>query len=188
MNLLPFVTSKIVAPIRYFVRSNSIYSVTCHVVIMWLIVPLAGCGYSTRRPFTDDFRTVHVEMFQSRDFRRELEFQLSEALVKRIEMDTPYRIAPLKRADVLIEGEILSVEQQSFGADFRFDQPREIGATVVVRFRVKDLRSGDILIERPRFIHQESYMIPLGESFEVGMVRAMDGLAQRIVETMEEDW
>ncbi len=150
--------------------------------------PLVGCGYSTKRPFSTDIQTVHVEMFQSKEFRRELEFRLTESVVKRIEMDTPYRIAPRATADALLTGEIVNVENRTFGQDFGTDLPREIGTTMVVRFRFQDLRSGDILVERPRFVYQTSYIPPVGETFTQGMTRAIDGLAEQIVETMESPW
>lgn len=147
-----------------------------------------GCGYSTRRPFPTDFRTVHVEMFQSREFRRELEFRLTEAVQKRIAMDTPYRIASRRTADVLITGEILNVSTRTFGSDLDIDQPREIGATITVRFRVKDLRDGRILLDRPRSVFQTTYIPPVGESFDQGMIRGLDGLAEQIVQTLETPW
>jgi len=147
-----------------------------------------GCGYSAQRPFPTDIQTVHVEMFQSKEFRRELEFRLTESLVKRIEMDTPYRIASRDKADALLTGEILKVENRTFGDDFETDRPREIGSTVVVRFRIVDMRTGDVLVERPRFVFQTSYIPPVGETFTQGMTRAMDGLAEQIVETMETKW
>ena len=147
-----------------------------------------GCGYSNRRPFRTDISTVHVEIFHSREFRRELEFQLTEALVKRIEMDTPYRVAPRQTADALLTGEVLSVLNRSFGDDFDKDLPREIGSTMAVRFRLTDMRTGDILLDRPRFVYQTSYIPPVGETFKTGMVRAIDGLAERIVEAMETHW
>jgi len=154
-----------------------------------MIVSLsAGCGYSTKRPFPTDIQTVHVEMFQSKEFRRELEFRLTESIIKRVEIDTPYKIAPRKTADVLLTGEILRVDNRNFGDDFDKDLPREIGSTVVVRFRLQDLRSGDMLVERPRFVYQTSYIPPVGETFTQGMTRAMDGLAEQIVETMESAW
>ncbi len=162
---------------------------------LW-IAPLAalsfcavtGCGYSTARPFRTDIQTVHVEMFHSKEFRRELEFRLTEAISKRIEMDTPYRLAPRRRADALLTGEILEVRNRTFGDDFALDQPREIGSTVIVRFRMQDMRSGEIIVERPRFVYQSSYIPPVGETFTQGMTRALDGLAEQIVESMELDW
>ena len=147
-----------------------------------------GCGYSTKRPFPTDIQTIHVEMFQSKEFRRELEFRLTESIIKRVETDTPYKIAPRKTADALLTGEVVRVDNRTFGDDFEKDLPREIGSTVVVRFRVQDLRSGEILVERPRFLYQTSYIPPVGETFTQGMTRAMDGLAEQIVETMESAW
>jgi hypothetical protein len=148
----------------------------------------AGCSYSTARPFRTDIQTVHVAMFHSKEFRRELEFRLTEAIAKRIEMDTPYRLAPRHRADAVLTGEILEVQNRNFGDDFALDLPREIGSTVIVRLRMQDMRSGEILVERPRFVYQTSYIPPVGETFTQGMTRALDGLAEQIVESMELDW
>ena len=152
------------------------------------LVGVAGCGYSTNRPFRTDIQSIHVEMVHSKEFRRELEFRLSEALVKRIEMDTPYRIAPRRTADAVFSGELLSVENRTFGDDFDTDLPREIGSTVAVRFRVQNMRTGEILAERPKFVYQTSYIPPVGETFTEAMTRAMDGLAEGIVEAMESNW
>ncbi len=154
-------------------------------VVGWATV---GCGYSTKRPFSTDIQTIHVEMLESKEFRRELEFRLTESLIKRIELDTPYRIAPRNKADAVLTGEILKVENRTFGNDFDTDRPREIGSTVIVRFRIQDLRSGDILVDRPRFVYQTSYIPPVGETFAQGMTRAMDGMAEQIVESMESTW
>lgn len=147
-----------------------------------------GCSYSTKRPFRTDIQTVHVEMFQSKEFRRELEFRLTEAIIKRLEMDTPYRVAERTTADAVLTGEIVTVKNRTLGDDFDTDLPREIGSSVVVRFALKDLRTGEILVERPRFIFQTSYIPPVGETFTQGMTRAMDGLAELIVESMESAW
>lgn len=158
-----------------------------YLIGIWLGLA-TGCSYSTQRPFRDDIRTIHVEMFHSKEFRRELEFRLTEAIVKRMEMDTPYRIAPRRTADALMTGEVLAVKNRTFGDDFDTDLPREIGSTVEVRFRITDLRTGEILVERPRFAFQTAYIPPVGETFSQGMTRAMDGLAEGIVESMESAW
>lgn len=152
-------------------------------------VAASGCGYSTKRPFPSGINTVYVEMLQSREFRRDLEFALSEALVKRIEMDTPYKIADKSVADTEFTGEILEVQQRVIGNQFDTDDPREIGSTIAMRYRWKDLRTGEILVERPRFVHMTSYVPSVGESFAKGVnVRGLDGMAERIVETMETGW
>jgi hypothetical protein len=147
-----------------------------------------GCGYSTDRPFADDIQTVHVKMLHSREFRRDLEFSLTEALVKRIEMDTPYRVAPLKTADSVFSGEILEVRNRTMGDEFETQLPRETASTIVLAFRWKDLRTGKILAEHPSFPWTVHYIPPVGESFEVGMVRGLDQMAEAVVERMETPW
>ena len=149
---------------------------------------LSGCGYSTQRPFAQGVRTVHVEMFQNRDFRKDLEFPLTEAMIKRIEMDTDYRIAPRSQADTIVSGEIVEIRQNTLGDDFRTDLPRETAATFVVSFRWKDQRSGKILAEHQRVSYTTTYITPAGESFFDGARRGVEGVAEQLVEAMESTW
>lgn len=153
-----------------------------------LVTLLSGCGYGTQRPFPQNVRTVCVEMFQNRDFRKDLEFPLSEAVIKRIEMDTDYRIAPRSQADTIFSGEIVEVRQNTLGDDFRTDLPRETAATFVVSFRWKDQRSGKILAERQRVSYTTTYITPVGESFFDGARRGLEGVAEQLVEAMESSW
>jgi lipopolysaccharide assembly LptE-like protein len=158
------------------------------VSLLWVVMLSGGCGYSTERPFRDDIQTVHVEMFHTKDFRREMEFRLTEAVAKRLEMDTPYRIAGRADADSVISGEIISVQQKTLGNDFRTDRPRELALTVVARWNWKDLRSGEMLREYPRMVYTTTYSPPIGEDFDTGALRGLDGLAERVVASMEKSW
>jgi Lipopolysaccharide-assembly len=153
-----------------------------------VLLQAVGCSYSTERPFRDDIQTVSVEMFHTKDFRREFEFNLTEALAKRVELDTPYRVASRERADSVISGEIIQIEQRTLGNDFDTDLPREMGATFVVRWRWKDLRTGEIIRDYPRFVHTTTYIPPVGESINTSRVRGIDRLAERMVEAMEKPW
>lgn len=153
-----------------------------------VITSMTGCGYSTVRPFPDQVQSVHVKILQSREFRRDLEFMLTEALQKRINLDTPYRIAPLKKADSVFTGEILEVRNRTLGDDFDTQLPRETSSTVIMAFRWKDLRTGRYLLERERFTYTTTYIPPVGETFTKGMVRGLDGMAEAIVEAMESPW
>ncbi len=160
----------------------------CNAALMGALSVFSGCGYSTTRPFSTDIQTVHVEMFQSKEFRRELEFRLTESIAKRIELDTPYRLASRDTADAVLSGEILEVKNRTFGDDFARDLPREIGSAMTVRFRLQDMRTGDTLVDRPRFVYQSSYIPPVGETFDTAVTRLTDGLAEALVEAMESDW
>ncbi len=161
---------------------------------MWLLVGIVGisstgCGYSAGNLHREQIHTVCVQMFDSRDFRRDLEYRLTEAVTKRIEMDTPYRIASKDKADTLLTGELLEIRQNVLGKDFRTDAPLETGATFFVRYQWKDLRNGRILSERQQLVFTTTYIRSVGETFFEGSMRGFDGLAELLVETaMESDW
>lgn len=162
-----------------------------------LICSIVGCGYSADRTAVarktnsrnDRIRTVALDVFESKEFRRGLELQLTEALAKRLEGETPYKLTDKKRADTLLTGEIKEVRQSTIGRDFKAVRPRETTATVLVSFQWKDLRTGEILVDRPNFVQTVDYIRPLGEDFYHASQRAMDRLAERILEEMEsENW
>jgi hypothetical protein len=180
----------ILPDVLYRLTSNEGHKVTNRfaaitvAVVMWT----GGCGYSSSRPFPADVNTVHVEMFQSQVFRHDLEFRLTEAVAKRIEMDTPYRLASRDRADTVLSGELIEIKQGTLGNDFRTDLPRQNASTFVVSYRWQDLRNGKNLVEKERFPHTTTYIRPVGETFFDAAVRGLDGLAERIVNSMESPW
>jgi hypothetical protein len=159
-------------------------------------VVLAGCGYTTDRDKiirttnskNERIRTVALDIFQSKEFRRGLELQLTEALAKRIEGETPFKLAKKDRADTILTGEIVEIRQATLGREFQTLTPRETAQTVIVNFQWKDLRTGEVLMDRPRFVQTVDYVKPLGEDFDHASQRAMNRLAVRIVEQMESDW
>jgi hypothetical protein len=160
----------------------------CGSALCTVLVVATGCGYRMQRPFREDVQTVYVPIFQSREFRRGLEFQLTEALKKRIEQDTPYRLAHRDQADTELIGEILEVRQAVLGNDFRTDLPRELSMLVVVRYHWKDLRSGEVLVERELAPMRVDYIPPVGEDFFEASQESLEDLAERIVESMMSDF
>ena len=149
---------------------------------------LTGCGYRAGGPYRQDVRTVCVEMFGSKEFRRGLEFQLTEAVQKRIGMDTPYRVADRQNADTILEAEVLEERQSAFAPDFRSRLPRDKQLTLAVQVRWKDLRTGKLLVEQPVLLQAVDYLPPAGETEQLAQERAIDRLASRIVAALSEEW
>ena len=153
-----------------------------------LVAASGGCGYSSSSLHTGAVRNVYVEMFQSKEFRRGLEMQLTEALRKAIDSRSRYHNAPRRTADSVLSGEILEVRQSALGKGFQADQPRQMAATFVVSYRWKDLRTGRILAENKQFVQTVEYVTPVGETFFDASQEAMDKLALGIVDNMETGW
>lgn len=153
-----------------------------------LTVLATGCGYSTKSLYPDHIRSVQVEMFQSKEFRRGIEFQLTEALRKQIDRSTPYKNAPQRKADTVLSGEVLEWRESTLGRDAITARPRETAATLTVRYRWQDQRTGKILLDQPRFVQTVTYVRPTGETAYDGREEAVNKIARRIVESLERAW
>lgn len=152
------------------------------------VLAAAGCSYSTDPPFRSDVRSIAVKPFGSKEFRRRIEINLTEALKKRIQMDTPYKLRDEKVADTILTGEVLDVREGTLGRDFVFNRPRETALTLTVRFQWKDLRTGRILVNRERWTQTFDFSRPVGETEWTGLQGAIDRMAETIVEQLECDW
>lgn len=153
-----------------------------------LMAIMSGCGYSSGRLYRNDVASVYIDMFESREFRRDLEFLITEALKKRISTDTPYRLVSREEADTVLKGEVLEERQAAFAPDFRTRIPRDKQLTMVVRMNWKDQRSGKILLDQDFQLQSVDYLPPAGESEGYAQQKAMDRLAARIVSRMYADW
>ena len=156
--------------------------------IVALLVILPGCGYKAGGPYRTDVQTVYVEMFGSREFRRDLEFMLTEAVKKRIGADTPYRLAAREKADTILSGEVLEERQAAWAPDFLSRQPREKQLTLAVKLQWRDVRTSKLLADVPVQLQTVDYLTPTGETERFAQERAVDGLARQIVAKMYEDW
>lgn len=148
----------------------------------------AGCGYSTESLHRSTVQTVYVEMFQSKEFRRGIEFQLTEAIRKELDRSTPYRNEARAKADTIIEGEVLEWRESTLGDDPITDRPRQMAASLAVRFRWQDQRTGKLLVDQPRLVTTVDYVPPTGETVYDARENAVNQLARKIVQAMESPW
>ena len=148
----------------------------------------AAQGYQWRSLYREDVRTVAVPIFSNRSFERNVEFNLSKAVVSYIESSTPYKVVPKERADTILEGEITRADIDSVSYDNRTALPQEQLLTVRVNFTWKDLRTGRILAERRGFEQTAPYYPTLGEGRFVGAQQNVERLAIAIVQELQADW
>jgi hypothetical protein len=74
---------------------------------IFLVLLLCGCGMHSgdgdgwhwSSTYRQDIHSIAVPIFTTRDYHRGVEFQLTDALVKKIEEFTPYKVEPRERAD-----------------------------------------------------------------------------------------
>jgi outer membrane lipopolysaccharide assembly protein LptE/RlpB len=156
---------------------------------------LSGCGYTTRPMYPMAVRTVYVPMFESMTYRRGLEMQLTEAVVKEIEQKTPFKVVKGPSADTVLKGRILSVDKRVL-AESPTDEARVVQVRYVVSVTWQDARSGVVLSsgELPlepdvvRVTEADTFVPEVGQTFSTASDRIIGRLAQQIVAMMEEPW
>jgi len=171
------------------------HAMTRAVMILTMLLATAlvgGCGYTMDSPFPDDVRTVNVPIFQrgKEVFRRDIEFDLTEAVIKRLQQDTPYKLASRDEADTELTGEIHSISQQILYWNTDTGAPREMAVTFNVSFEWKDLRTGEIRAKRdlmPIVVTRISDA-PFNQTFFQSQEDMVNKVAKRIVESLESEW
>lgn len=172
----------------------------CAVLAVTAAAVCTGCsnpdptkGYTTISQYRPDIKTIAVPIFHrgTQEYRRDIEFRLTEAVVKQIEAETPYKVVDKSRADTLLTGTIQSVDSQVLSFNPDTGQAREIQLCVTVDFTWKDLRGeGKVLVERKKFRVTAEYIPhePLREDFFLGSEDAFNKMALRIVEQLAAPW
>jgi len=154
---------------------------------------LPGCGpYTTANQYRPGIQTVFVPIWTrgKKVYRRDIEMRLTEAIQKRIEQDTPYKITTKDRADTELRGQITLIRQRILSKNPDTGLPRELEVTFTLAFTWKDLRTGKVLVDEPKFRVADTYIThePLNEDFFQGSEADINRIAKRVVEKMEANW
>ena len=155
----------------------------------------AGYQVGTATLYRPDIRTVYVPMFQSDSLRRGLGERLTEAVVKEVELKTPYKVVGDPNADSVMNGRILKATKRVI-AENSFDEAinLEIGFRVQVSWI--DRRGGMIgttyaMPVAPLLltVNQTEDLVPEGgQSVATSQQQAIQRMAEQIVSQMEVPW
>jgi hypothetical protein len=154
----------------------------------------SGCGksrggYSNEWLYPTNIETVYVEMFENETFRRGLEYELTDALAKRIEAETPYKIVSDRDvADSVISGKIVAIDDKVLSMERQTGRPLEKQADIAAKVNWKNLKTGQFFVENVSVRGAMSYSAWLNQGFDYGSTVAVNRLAERIVEQMQTKW
>ncbi len=176
---------------------NSQFAI-CILQFAILLLPLAGCvGYQVGAGslYAPDVTTVYVPMIESDSYRRDLGERLTEAVIKEIELKTPYKVVSTPSADSILSARLISDTRRTL-TENKFDDPRlfevELRAEVTwLNRRRLPIVPTQALAVPPGLvvIGQTANLIPeVGQSVATSQQQAIERLAQQIVSTMEAPW
>lgn len=179
-------------PVRSTVGRRGLMVGAASIAAAWL----SGCAYrfGNATLYPAEIRTVHVPMFESNTIRRNLGERLTEAVVRDIELKTPFKVVDAVGADSTLTGRIIS-EYKGTVLVAPTSEPRNINLTYSVEVVWTDRRGTQLqarTIPLPTSIatvDQPSFLIPeAGQSLATTQQRIIDQLAQQIVSLMETPW
>ena len=162
---------------------------------LMLLPGCAGYQLGQRSLYRPDIRTVHVPVVQSDSYRRYLGERLTEAVVKQIELKTPYKVVGWDAADSVLSMRLVSDSKRVL-FESAFDEPRDIETDFFVQVNWVD-RRGDLMITQDNVppaplllnIGQTATFVPeAGQSLATAQQEAIERLAEQVVGQMELAW
>ena len=163
-----------------------------------LAVGSLGCaGYhlGSQTLYAPEIRTVHVPIFASDSIRPELGQLLTEAVVKEIELKTPYKVVGRNRADTILDARIVR-DLKRVQVETKQDEPRALD--VDLRIEVRWTTSQGQLL-RPELalpvddtlsrIEPSVLLVPeVGQSVASSQLQLAQRAAEQIVAMMQVPW
>jgi len=164
---------------------------------MILLPGCIGLGYQvgSRSLFGQDIQTVYVPMVEADPTRRHLAERLTEAICKRIEERSPYKVIGRPGADSILECRIITKNQRVSLVD-DFNDPRQKSGELTLEVRWRDRRSQDIRQFDSLAWHDgaaqvtasDSMVAEVGHSLLTSEQKQIDRIAGQIVGMMELPW
>jgi hypothetical protein len=157
--------------------------------ILLCVCLASGCaGYQvgTRTLYRTDLRTVHVPIFQCESLRPDVGEWLTEAVIKEIELRTPFKVVSDPLADSVLTGRLLADHKRVISENAN-DEPRNLLFSSAVHITWID-NSGRILTQSVISLG-DNFVVEAGQSATTAQQAVIRRLAAQIVSEMEaENW
>lgn len=171
------------------------FTLYCLLANILLIGGCAGYKVGAMTLYNDNIRTVYVPMFESDSFRRNLSERVTEAVCKKIEARTPYKVIGRPTADSILTGRIIS-DTQSVMVVNEYDDVRQKKVTLTVEVVWTDRRGRELRRMEPvpwdvgseTIASNWDMVAEMGDSTVMAQQRAINKLADQIVYLMEAPW
>jgi len=159
---------------------------------------LGGCAayqIGNQTLFPAHIETVYVPVIESASFRRNLGERLTEAVMKEIELRTPYKVTGNSNADSVLRCRLVS-DSKRVVVPGRTGDPTQLQVELQVQVSWTDRRGTALRRAEPIPIPSEvasvaghANLVPeVGQSVATAQQQAIQSVAQQIVGMMENPW
>ena len=151
-----------------------------------------GCaGYHVGPVAKHNFNSIAVPVFHNDTLRPQLEAQISNAVIRRLQEDGSLRLEPPSRADVILTGTVFRYQRNALRMLHSDTQvPREFEIVITVRVEARDRRTGETVL-KPTEIEGKTDVF-IGEdqqsSEEQALPLVADDIGKRVASLIVESW
>ncbi len=179
-------------------RSSSRSNMVAAALLLFSAPFAFGCAayrFGSESMFLPGIRTVHVPIAHNDTFRHDLGLRLSEALVRAIELRTPYKVTNDPNADSTLNCRLVS-ESKRVLTETNTDDPRALNAALIVQASWIS-RGGELLMQNSvapsgavaiTFGLDARFVPEAGQSIDSATQVVIEDLAEQIVSQMETRW
>jgi len=165
-------------------------------LLIAFVLFLAGCssnpttGYSTASLYDQQFNSVCVPIFENETMSRNMEFMLTDAVVKQIQARTPYRVLGDTHADTMLTGTITDIKLRAISRSRTTGLDNEMLITATINFEWLNLRTGKRILGRESFSSTALFIPsqPSSEPIEMGQFALVQQLSSDIVDQLQAAW
>lgn len=133
-------------------------------IFLAICVLISACGYRNPYVYSGPDRTIYATTWKNRTNVLLLDSKIYQSLIKWYQKAGSLIISKDKdNADYILAGEIISIDLPSL--TFRgANTTSEVNIRLRVRYIMKDLKSGKVLIEQPSEVWTEAYKVGLNST------------------------
>jgi hypothetical protein len=163
----------------------------CHICLLGATL-LGGCaGYKLGPVYKTEFRSVAVPMFKNRTLKPQLEAQVTNAIIKRLQTDGSLAVRSTDDADIVLRGELVLFGRTMLRGQ-RLDTalPEELRLVIQARIEAHDRVTGAVVL--PPTVVSGSADTFVGADQQTAELQALpliaEELAKKAVSVLVERW
>jgi len=151
-----------------------------------------GCaGYHIGPVTKRNFNSIAVPMFRNTTLNPQIEAQISNGIIQRLQQDGSLRIEPESKADVVLKGSVIKYFREPLRS-LRTDTgvPREYEITITVRVEATDRRTGETVLKSTEVEGKSDVFIGEDQQSAEEQVLPLiaDDIAKRVAGMLVESW
>ncbi len=154
-------------------------------LVIGIVLLFTACGYRNPNVYNGPEKSIFIKTWKNRTNKLGIDIDIYQSMVKWFQKADSITITSSKKsADYILAGEIVSIDLPSHAYGSQ-NTAKEVKLKLKVRYILKNLSTGKVLIEKPTELYTEEYFIGDGEAItseneDKALDEIIDQLSQNI--------